>query len=98
MKTDQMLAGKWLKEFFDCEVKFFNGTDCDILTDRTVIAFPYAESWRVRIAWLKESTFAGPINVEVSHCPSGRVALIHHFKRWEDAVHLIAESVDPSWD
>lgn len=85
----QLLAGQWLKQFFDCEVSYFIGNECPIDTKASVIALPYNQEWRVRIAWLH----SGTVRVDVSHCISGEVTLRDEFGKWEDAGSAICEAV-----
>jgi len=83
-------AVRWLKTFFDCEIKCFEGVGVPMDTESTVIAFPYNGEWRVRIAWMHK----GQIHVTVNHCPSGEYTLNRDdFHCWEDAMSNIAEAV-----
>ena len=87
---DAGYAANWLREFFPrCEVKQFSGTEVQIGTERTVIGFPYAELWRVRLAWLND----GKITVHVSHCPTGDVTLNTTIEDWNNGRQDISNAV-----
>jgi hypothetical protein len=83
-------ASVWLNSFFDCESKIFSGPDVPFGVECSVIALPYGERWRVRIAW---SNGSDNVDVHVSHCPTGEVLFSGSFDDWNKAVPAISEAV-----
>ena len=82
-------AALWLSDFFECDIQTFTGDDVPIGTEVSVIALPYGERWRVRIAFDHD----GFVYVEVSHCPTGERTLVKSYSNWRDSIQAIAEAV-----
>lgn len=88
-RIDPVLAASWLRNFFEVPVKHFSGLNAPINVHASVIALPYGERWRVRIAWSVD----GGTEVNVSHCPTGEVTLERVYEDWREAVHDIGNAV-----
>lgn len=82
-------ASEWLKGYFECSATVYSSANVPIDTIVSVIALPYGERWRVRLAWMH----SGEITVHVSHCPTCEVTLDTKVSEWRDAVPAISDAV-----